>query len=160
MASLEALIKAKLPASSEENLESGRIYSFSEGNTYTKACNCWCWCPTTTGSAVIEVWGAGGSGAKMCCCGNGLPGNSGAYSKTTKAMTASDYMYGCTGFACGNSDALCFRGCSEPTMVCMVAAAGNSCMCARGGKGGVSYCSTGTSMYCCFTSGGFCSTNL
>ena len=88
MASLEALIKAKLPASSEENLESGRIYSFSEGNTYTKACNCWCWCPTTTGSAVIEVWGAGGSGAKMCCCGNGLPGNSGAYSKTTKAMTA------------------------------------------------------------------------
>ena len=60
MASLEALIKAKLPASAEENLESGRIYSFTEGNTYTKACKCWCWCPTTTGRADIEVWGAGG----------------------------------------------------------------------------------------------------
>jgi hypothetical protein len=159
MASLEALIKAKQPQSEEENLESGRLYSFSEGNTYTKFCKCSCWCPQGNGTAVIEVWGAGGSGAKMCCCGNGLPGNSGSYSKTTKVMTPSDYMYGCTGFACGNSDALCFRGCSEPTMVCMVAASGNSCMCARGGKGGVSYCSTGTSMYCCFRAGGFCHTN-
>jgi hypothetical protein len=32
-------------------------------------------------------------------------------------------------------------------------------MCARGGKGGVSYCSTSTAMYCCFLAGGFCATN-
>ena len=40
MASLEALIKAKSPAASEDNLESGRLYSFSEGNTYSKFCKC------------------------------------------------------------------------------------------------------------------------
>ena len=107
MASLEALIKAKLPQASEDNLETGRLYSFAEGNTYSKFCKCACWCPTSNGTAIIEVWGAGGSGAKMCCCGNGLPGNSGSISKTTKTMTPSDYMYGCVGFACGNSDALC-----------------------------------------------------
>ena len=94
MASLEALIKAKLPQASEDNLETGRLYSFAEGNTYSKFCKCACWCPTSNGTAIIEVWGAGGSGAKMCCCGNGLPGNSGSYSKTTKTMTPSDYMYG------------------------------------------------------------------
>ena len=37
MASLETLIKAKVPAGSEQNIEEGRIYSFTEGNTYTKA---------------------------------------------------------------------------------------------------------------------------
>ena len=56
-------------------------------------------CP---GTVTIEMWGAGGSGAKMCCCGNGLPGNSGSYSKRTITMGTSNYIYGCVGFACGN----------------------------------------------------------
>ena len=159
MASLETLLKAKLPSSGEDNLESGRIYSFAEGNTYTKACKCWCWCPTATGVAEIEIWGAGGSGAKMCCCGGGLPGNSGSYSKKSITMTSSQYLYACTGFACGNADALCFRGCSEPTTVCWQSTSTNGCMCARGGKGGVSYCSSSPAMYCCFLAGGFCATN-
>ena len=160
MASLETLLKAKVPAGSEQNLETGRIYSFAEGNTYTKACKCWCWCPTATGVATIEVWGAGGSGAKMCCCGGGIPGNSGAYAKKEIAMTTSQYMWGCTGFACGNSDALCFRGCSEPSTVCWTSTSTNGCMCAKGGKGGVSICSTTPSMYCCFLGNGFCGTNI
>ena len=159
MASLETLLKAKLPSSGEDNLESGKIYSFAEGNTYTKACRCWCWCPDATGVAQIEIWGAGGSGAKMCCCGGGLPGNSGSYSKKTITMTSSQFLYACTGFACGNSDALCFRGCSEPTTVCWQSTSTNGCMCARGGKGGVSYCSSSPAMYCCFLAGGFCTTN-
>ena len=159
MASLETLLKAKLPSSGEDNLETGKIYSFAEGNTYTKACRCWCWCPNATGVAQIEIWGAGGSGAKMCCCGGGLPGNSGSYSKKTITMTSSQYLYACTGFACGNSDALCFRGCSEPTTVCWTSTSTNGCMCARGGKGGMSYCSTSPSLYCCFLAGGFCATN-
>ena len=25
------------------------------------------------GEATIEMWGAGGSGARMCCCGGGIP---------------------------------------------------------------------------------------
>jgi hypothetical protein len=160
MASLETLLKAKVPGGSEQNLETGRIYSFAEGNTYTKACKCWCWCPTATGVATIEVWGAGGSGAKMCCCGGGIPGNSGAYAKKEIAMTTSQYMWGCTGFACGNSDALCFRGCSEPSTVCWTSTSTNGCICAKGGKGGVSICSTTPSMYCCFLANGFCGTNI
>ena len=160
MASLETLLKAKVPGGSEQNLETGRIYSFAEGNTYTKACKCWCWCPTATGVATIEVWGAGGSGAKMCCCGGGIPGNSGSYAKKEIAMTTSQYMWGCTGFACGNSDALCFRGCSEPSTVCWTSTSTNGCMCAKGGKGGVSICSTTPSMYCCFLGNGFCGTNI
>ena len=75
-------------------------------------------------------------------------------------MTTSQFMWGCTGFACGNSDALCFRGCSEPSTVCWTSTSTNGCMCARGGKGGVSYCSTTPSMYCCFLAGGFCGTNI
>ena len=94
MASLETLLKAKVPGGSEQNLETGRLYSFAEGNTYTKACKCWCWCPTATGVATIEVWGAGGSGAKMCCCGGGIPGNSGSYAKKEIAMTTSQYYVG------------------------------------------------------------------
>ena len=160
MASLETLLKAKVPGGSEQNLETGRLYSFAEGNTYTKACKCWCWCPTATGVATIEVWGAGGSGAKMCCCGGGIPGNSGAYAKKEIAMTTSQFMWGCTGFACGNSDSLCFRGCSEPSTVCWTSTSTNGCMCAKGGKGGVSICSTTPSMYCCFLGNGFCGTNI
>ena len=34
------------------------------------------------GEATIEMWGAGGSGARMCCCGGGIPGNAAGYSKT------------------------------------------------------------------------------
>ena len=45
MASLETLIKAKVPSKGEDNPETGRVYSFAEGNTYTKFCKCICWCP-------------------------------------------------------------------------------------------------------------------
>ena len=34
------------------------------------------------GEATIEMWGAGGSGARMCCCGGGIPGNAAGYPKT------------------------------------------------------------------------------
>ena len=42
---LEALIKAKGSSKGEDNPETGRLYSFAEGNTYTKFCKCACWCP-------------------------------------------------------------------------------------------------------------------
>lgn len=159
MASLETLLLARNPIGAEENLESGRIFSFTEGNTYTKACKCWCWCPTSTGTVDIEVWGAGGSGARMCCCGGGLPGNSGSYSRKQITMNTGNFIWGCTGFACGNSSQLCFRGCSEPSTVCWTSTSTNGCMCSKGGKGGVSFCSSSPSMYCCFLANGFCATN-
>ena len=64
-----------------------------------------------------------------------------------------------TGMPCRNEDDLCFRGCGEPTQVCWFGnAGGDGCMCAQGGMGGRSYCSTGNSPYCCFVAGGFCHT--
>ena len=51
------------------------------------------------GTAIIEVWGAGGSGARMCCCGDGLTGNAGAYVKKTITVETGDTMTGCTGGA-------------------------------------------------------------
>ena len=159
MASLEALLRAKQPTSGEENLEQGRVYSFAEGTMYTKFCNNWCWQSPGTGTVTLELWGAGGSGAKMCCCGFGLPGNSGAFAKRSFSVVANCYICGCLGKACGNSDALCFRGCSEPSMLCWFGGGTSGCMCAEGGKGGVSICSTTPSGYCCFRANGFCSTN-
>ena len=65
----------------EQQLERGRIFVFSEGNMYTSFCNCVCWRPPGVGCVVIDVWGASGSGAKMCCCGSGIPGNPGSFAR-------------------------------------------------------------------------------
>jgi hypothetical protein len=73
------------PNLQETNLETGTIYMYTEGTTYsTYASNYgsgFCWKAPTYGCAVIEAWGAGGSAGKVACCGYGLPGNSGAYAK-------------------------------------------------------------------------------
>jgi hypothetical protein len=141
----------------EQNLETGRIWSFSEGTVRTKFYAGWCWIAPAAGTAIIEIWGAGGSAARMCCCGGGLPGNSGAYSKKTITVTAGSKVYGTNGFSCGNTD-LCFRGCSESTGLCWCTTLCNGCMCAEGGRGGTAICSTGTSMICCFGANSFCRT--
>ena len=100
----------------EEHLERGRIHVFTPGNNYTNYSICWR--APAKGTAVVEIWGAGGSGAKMCCCGGGLPGNAGAYSKRTIQVNTNCFICGSVGFSCGNSDSLCFRGCSDPTQIC------------------------------------------
>ena len=165
MASLTTLLKNKYSffVGNEQNLERGEIYSYYPGNHYTNFRCHVCWVPPRAGCARIEIWGAGGSGAEMCCCGGGLPGNPGAYSTKCIRIEQADidggasFVCGVIGFSCGNSSDLCHRGRSEPTQICWF---GNNqqdgCMCAQGGKGGYSYCSTGTSLYCCFVAGGFC----
>ena len=170
MATLTSILTARYAASpsttiinSETNLEKGKIYTFVEGSSRAKFINGgFCWCAPAAGTAVIEVWGAGGSAAKMCCCGFGTPGNSGAYSRKTIPVTAGSYVCGTNGWSCAN-DALCFRGCSEHTGVCWcygASAEQKGCICAQGGMGGTSYCSTGTSAACCFgITGKFCVTN-
>ena len=76
MASLKGLLTNRNPAEMvEENLETGYIYVWSPGTNYTNFCNGVCWTAPAAGKAHIEIWGAGGSGARMCCCGDGLPGN-------------------------------------------------------------------------------------
>jgi hypothetical protein len=158
--SFKGLVQAKLPfiAYEEENLEQGRIWAYTHGNVRTKMCGEVCWVSPGNGIATIEIWGAGGSGAKMCCCGGGIPGNPGAYSKKTICVASGCLITGTVGFSCGNSNDLCFRGCSESTGVCWRSTTTNGCMCAQGGRGGTTYCSTGTSMWCCFYAAGFCGT--
>jgi len=157
MASLKGLLTVRNPAEMvEDNLETGYIYSWTPGTNYTNFCNGVCWTAKANGTAIIEIWGAGGSGARMCCCGDGLPGNAGAYVKKTITVETGDTLTGSTGMAC-QAHPLCHSGCSDPTGVCWVTANnGNGCLCARGGYGGKTMCTTGSSLYCCFRAQGFC----
>ena len=157
MASLKGLLTVRNPAEMvEDNLETGYIYSWTPGTNWTNFCNGVCWTAKANGTAIIEIWGAGGSGARMCCCGDGLPGNAGAYVKKTITVETGDTLTGSTGMAC-QAHPLCHSGCSDPTQVCWVTANnGNGCMCARGGYGGKTMCTTGSSLYCCFRAQGFC----
>ena len=157
MASLKGLLTNRNPAEMiEENLETGYIYVWSPGTNYTNFCNGVCWKAPAAGTAHIEIWGAGGSGARMCCCGDGLPGNAGGYAYKKITVEADDTLTGCTGMPC-YAHSLCHSGCSNPTGICWVTQNnGNGCMCARGGYGGKTMCSTGSSLYCCFRAQGFC----
>ena len=157
MASLKGLLTVRNPAEMvEDNLETGYIYSWTPGTNWTNFCNGVCWTAKANGTAIIEIWGAGGSGARMCCCGDGLPGNAGAYVKKTITVEAGDTLTGSTGMAC-QAHPLCHSGCSDPTQVCWITQNnGNGCMCARGGYGGKTMCTTGSSLYCCFRAQGFC----
>lgn len=156
---LSRLIKQRSQTRVESNLETGRIWSYTPGNEFSNFCTGFCWVSPGTGTAVIELWGAGGSGARMCCCGGGLPGNPGGYSKKTIQVESGDRVCGTVGWSCGNADALCFRGCSTNSGLCWVtASSGDGCMCSQGGTGGSSFCTTGASLYCCFRANGYCVT--
>lgn len=155
MASLSSVLATRVTAT-EDNLERGTVYVFGTGNQNN--CICFCWKPPSSGTAIIEAWGAGGSGARQCCCGFGIGGHSGAYSKKTITVTASCFVCGTVGLSCGNASALCFRGCSDATCICWTGSGSSGCICAQGGHGGYSYCSTSTSLYCCFVSFGYCNT--
>lgn len=158
--SLQTLIQQKnnIFIEDENNLEQGKLWAYSPGNTRTNFCNGFCWWSPGEGIATVEIWGAGGSGGKMCCCGGGLPGNPGAYSKKTFCVAAASTISGIVGMSCGNSDTLCYRGRSQATCICWIGELDDGCMCAQGGRGGTSYCSTGTSLYCCFAGNNFCAT--
>lgn len=161
MASLKSLLSSKNQGlyDFEENLERGEIYVFTPGTDYETFQQGVCWTAPADGTAVIEIWGAGGSGAKMCCCGFGLPGNPGAYAKKTIKMRSGCFLCGFVGKSCGNSNDLCFRGCSQATCLCWRGNDGQGgCMCAQGGRGGTAICSTTPSAYCCFRANGFCAT--
>ena len=90
MASLKSLLATKSDAfatpEEEQNLEKGRIYTYNPGTNYSRLWCCFCFHPEESGIAVVDIWGAGGSGAEMCCCGFGLAGNSGAYTRRTVVM--------------------------------------------------------------------------
>lgn len=162
MASLTTLLQTKydFAVGNELNLEQGRIYTYYPGTNRGTNFQCHvCFIAPSDGTATIEIWGAAGSGAEMCCCGGGIPGNPGGYSRKTIQMAEGCFICGQVGLSCGNADSLCFRGCSEPTQICWFGNGGvDGCMCAQGGMGGRSWCSTSPSIYCCAIAAGFCYT--
>lgn len=140
----------------DDNLERGTVYVFTTGSMLSPLC--FCWNAPGTGTAVIEIWGAGGSGSRMCCCGFGMPGNTGAYARRQISVTSACFVCGTVGLSCGNSSTLCNRGQSDPTQICWTGGGTAGCMCAQGGTAGYSYCSTSTAFWCCFLSGGWAGT--
>lgn len=149
----------------ENNLETGTIWAYTPGTEYggfTCDPGDICWISPGTGTAVIEIWGAGGPGSRMCCCGHGFPGNAGAYSKKTISVTAGSYVCGKIGCPqMSDTGGVCFSGCSNATCICWCTASnGNGCMCAQGGAGGLSICTPGNSNtpFCCWMGNGRCGT--
>ena len=69
MASLKSLLGSKNFTSDELNLEQGKIWVYDNASMYGRLCNGFCWIAPGSGTAQIDSWGAGGSGARMCCCG-------------------------------------------------------------------------------------------
>ena len=161
MASLKTLTatkKSDFPQVTETNIESGQIYMYNTSPNYDPYYFGICFKPCASGTAIVEIWGAGGSSAHMCCCGFGMPANPGAYSKRSISLTCCGYICGQVGMSCRNAGDLCFRGCGNSTGITYYPAgtsSGQGCMCAEGGRGGISICSTGTNAYCCFVAAGF-----
>jgi hypothetical protein len=161
MASLSSIL-GKIDSSSsgfnEQNLEKGKIFTWSiTHDKATEFCSGVHWRFPAAGRAVIEVWGAAGSGGKMCCCGAGLPGNPGAYAKKEIVVDTDTYVCMKVGASCGNASTLCMRGCSQAT--CMYVCSPNGlltggigtsqciCLCAEGGMGGANYCNCSSANY-------------
>jgi hypothetical protein len=159
MASIKTLIQPKVPVIQESNLDQGEIWVYSPGTSGSQFVSGFCWRAPGTGTAVIEAWGAGGPGARMCCCGMGIPGNSGSYTKKTISVISGCYVCGSIGSS-PTSATLNFAGCGDPTRLCWFGSGTSGCICSEGGMGGCSICTTGSQPYCCFTADGsnFCRT--
>jgi len=141
-------------------LEKGEIYFYTAGgqDRVGDETQRFCWISPGCGNAVIEAWGASGSGAKGACCGTSVPGNPAAYARKTIEVFPGSFVCGFTGMSCGDADTACFRGCSEFSGVCWCTCVGsNSCMCAMGGRGGFWCCyNGGNGPYCCWGNLGAC----
>ena len=158
MATLDNLIKDRLAKSfpiDEENLEPGEIYAFCSARQFGCFTNCFAWYAPGAGTAIVEIWGSGGSVGCQCCCNFSVGSQSGAYAKKTVTMAAGGYVCGNTGHPCmPNAQSFCYAGCSEATCVsiCLGTASTCSCMCAQGGHTGLQACRTSTSAMCCLQS--------
>ena len=168
MAKLSDLLSSREITAYQENLPKGKVFTVT-GMSSMYACirddqMGWCWNSPGCGTAVIEVWGAAGTGSCNCCCGVGLPGNTGAYSKKTIAVTPCSVIYGrpgvpCNGPGSGFSDANCSEGsCLVWNQARDLCGNTQGCICAAGGKAGKSCCFDGGSPFCCFLGVGYCGT--
>jgi hypothetical protein len=165
MPNLSTLLSNRVaPTRGTEELRLGSIFYFSQATTGAQICSnhmCnYCWRSPGTGCAVIELWGPGGNAGLMCCCSGGsLPGNSGAYSRRTIAVTGSSYVCGWVGTSCCPVNSLCWVGCSSCSVACLFnITAANCLMVSQGGAGGFTFCSTSSAPFCCFAANNWCNT--
>lgn len=167
MASLKNIVSGRNIISNnaalENNLETGQVsmlvpHSSHHGTTHQSINQIWS-SPNTTGTVIIEIWGASGSSPNGACCGASLPGNSGAYSKKTFSLGGNTLNLSTTlGTSCTNSEC-CYKGVSLPTCLCYCLGSANGTMCAGGGRGGVWWCIDGsTSFVCCAAQANYCHT--
>ncbi len=161
MANLTSLLQDRdlVANRGQERTAQGQLFYFTHTNV-TGTINgnpcTWCWTSPGTGVAVIEIWGAGGSGGLQCCCSaaGGIPSNPGAYSKITVNVTPTSYACGWVG--CSPTGAtLCYQGRSQCSVACLFNTSNNSVVTATGGFGGYIMCATSTAGYCCYVASGF-----
>lgn len=160
MANLDTLLARRSARGNrgQERTRGGTQFFFTHTNV-TGVCNysacCYAWVSPGTGFAVIELWGASGSGGLMCCCsGGGIPGNPGAYSRIQVAVTASSTVCGFVGCS-PTGGSLCYAGRSQCSVACLSSTSNNATVTATGGFGGYTNCSTSTAHYCCLVAAGF-----
>lgn len=141
-----------------EKTKGGDVFYHVFQDTHGGRCQ-FCWQSPATGVAVVELWGAAGSGARMCCCSQaGVPANSGAYSRRTVQVCANSYVCGFLGCSTQSTARLCYAGRSPCSVACIFLSGSNATMIAQGGFGGWTNCTTSTPQYCCLACL-FCSTN-
>lgn len=159
MANLRNLLIQRA-AQTDVPIRDGRMFLFHpNGNTGSN--RNYCWVSPGTGTAIIEVWGAGGGSGSCQCCTVGISGNSGAYSRTTIAVTGSSFVCGSVGGslnATANSGCGCTGCCSHAG----IAPAGTltRCVMAQGGLAGFQIPgSSGSAAYNYFLACLFCGSN-
>lgn len=158
MASLGQLLENRVQIQiAETNLETGSIWLHT-GSPMNDDTHFFCWESPGNGTAVIEVWGAGGSGAVSCCCGTSIPGNPGAYSKLTVPVSSSSFVCGCTGCSQRSTDSTSpGRGGHSAIIVC--SETGCNCLCVQAGESGKFICMTGNQQRCCWSANGYPTNN-
>ena len=156
MASLKGLLTNRNPRDDPREFRDWLYPCLVCGTNYTNFCNGVCWKAPRAGTAHIEIWGAGGPGARMCCCGDGLPRQRRWICLQKNYCRSRRYINRMYGYAAKRHHLVRLR--NQSTGICWVTQNnGNGCMCARGGYGGKSACTTGSSLYCCYRAqGSYC----
>jgi len=161
MANISQLLRdrAQVYRRGRESLRDGEIFYFTFLETAAGRCQ-FCWIAPAAGTAIVELWGASGSGGRMCCCSQvGIPGNPGAYSKRTIDVTGISYVCGWVGCA-PEPNTLCYAGRSQCSVACIFNSSCNSTLSATGGFGGYTQCTTSTAQFFCLRCvTPFCSTD-
>lgn len=159
MPNLSTLLSNRVaPTRGTEELRLGRVFyrTFNTEYDVNGLGSSFCWTSPGTGTAVIELWGSGGTPGTVCCCyGGGIPGNPGAYSRRTVSVTGTSYVCGFLGCS-ARSASTCWEGQSGCSVACLFNITASNClMRSQGGWGGLVLCSTGTAPWCCLIGGGY-----